>query len=335
VELGERMSGPAVVVTSRSFSSGDVDARARLAAAGVQLTTGPADHELWALRPLLATAVAWIAGAGPITSAHLDAAPQLRLIARYGVGVDAVDVAEATRRDIWVTNTPGANSGAVADHALALMLAALRKVTRGDRNVRRGDWGVDRSRELGNLCVGIVGVGRIGRGVAARLDGFGSTLLGHDPWIADDGLRSAGIQPVSMLELAERGDIVSLHAPGDQTIIGQEWLATAKPGLILVNTARANLVDEAAVAAALSAHQMSMYAADTLSSQSSLTGPGDQNPLLSPELADRTIFTPHTAAHTVEAVDKMSIGTVNAVLALLRGHTPPNPVNALPSKQTR
>ncbi|MEV0374684.1 NAD(P)-dependent oxidoreductase [Streptomyces sp. NPDC050636] len=313
-------SPPTVLVTSRSFSSGDLDAHGQLEAAGARIVTAPPDHDLDALRPLLAHTAAWIAGTGPITTTHLDAAPHLRLIARYGVGVDAVDLAAAARRHVLVTNTPGANSGAVADHAVALMLAALRNVTTGDHRVRAGDWRVDRTRELGRLTVGIVGAGRIGRGVAARLSGFKSTVLGHDPWVPDADLLAAGIEPVPLDRIAARSDIVSLHAPGEQPLIDAAWLAHARPGLILVNTARAGLVDEQALANALTDGTVQVYASDTLSSES-----GDANsPLLAKGLADRTIFTPHSAAQTVEAVDSMSLGTVTAVLAVLRGDTPPN-----------
>lgn len=309
------MSQPTVLVTSRSFSSGDVDARGELESIGVRVVVGPADHNLTGLAPPLADAVAWIAGAGPITAAHLDAAPRLQLIARYGVGVDAVDRSEAARRGIAVTNTPGANSGAVADHTLALILAALRRVTAGDRRVRRGDWRVERTRELGQLTVGLVGAGRIGRGVAARLSGFGSTVLGHDPWVDDSTLRGSGITPASLEQLAGQCDIVSLHAPGESTLVDRDWLASVKPGLILVNTARANLVDEPALATALRAKRVQTYATDTLSTESS----GAANPLLDQDLAEQTIFTPHSAAQTVEAVDRMSTGTVAAVRALLSG----------------
>lgn len=316
-------TSPVVLVTSRSFSSGDVDARGELEAVGAGVVTSPPDHDLNTLRPMLSTAVAWIAGTGPVTAAHLDAAPQLRLVARYGVGVDAVDLAAAARHDVVVTNTPGANSGAVADHAVALMLAALRGITTGDRRVRAGDWRVDRTRELGSRTVGIVGVGRIGRAVATRLAGFGSTVLGHDPWVPDSEMRAAGIEPVPLEEIAARSDVVSLHAPGEHTLIDTAWLANAKPGLILVNTARANLVDEAALVQALTDGTLRVYAVDTLSSESG----EEPSPLLSEALVDRTIFTPHSAAQTVEAVDSMSVGALAAVLAVLRGDTPPNIVS--------
>lgn len=318
---------PVVLVTSRSFSSGRLDGRGQLEAAGLEVVVGPADHELTTLRPLLADTVAWVAGAGPVTAEHLDAAPRLRLVARYGVGVDAVDVTAAAQRDVLVTNTPGANSEAVADLAMALILAALRGLTGGDRGVRAGRWQVQRSRELGHLCVGIVGLGRIGRALLQRLSGFGCTVLGHDPGLADDDLRSLGVAPVALPELAGRCDVVSLHAPGEQLVVDARWLAHAAPGQIVVNTARASLVDEDAVAAALREGRLRMYATDTLGSEPGSRCGREPSPLLAPELTDRTIFTPHSGAHTVEAVDAMTGGALAAVLAMFRGEDPPNRVD--------
>ena len=309
-----------MLVTSRSFSTGDLDLAAELTDAGCVITTGPPDHDLAALRPLLASATSWIAGAGPVTADHLDAAPLLQIVARYGVGVEAVDLAAAAHRGVLVTNTPGANSGAVADLAVALMLAALRDVTAGDRGVRTGQWAVRRTRELGQLTVGIVGLGRIGRGVATRLSGFGSTILGHDPWVPVDELERLGIEGVDLPELARRSDVITLHAPGDAVLVDADFLGRTRSTLILVNTARASLVDEAAVADALRAGRLRTYATDVLGSES---GRHD-SPLLAADLADRTLFTPHAGAQTVEAVDQMGRGAVDAVRAHLRGEQPPN-----------
>ena len=309
-----------VLVTSRSFSSGDLDLAGELHAAGCELVTGPSDHDLDALRPLLASATYWIAGTGPVTAAHLDAAPHLRLVARYGVGVEAVDLAAAAERDVLVTNTPGANTGAVADHAVALMLAALRDVPTGDRGVRAGRWTVRRTRQLGGLTVGIVGLGRIGREVAARLSGFGSTLLGFDPWAPEDALVRLGVRRVELDDLVQQSDVITLHAPGEQVVVDARFLGLTKPDLVLVNTARATLVDEAALADALRASRLRTYAADVLGSEAG----SHDNPLLADDLLDRTLFTPHAGAQTVEAVDGMGRGAVDAVLAHLRGEQPPN-----------
>jgi D-3-phosphoglycerate dehydrogenase len=309
-----------VLVTSRSFSSGDLDVARELEDAGCQIVRGPSDHDLAALRPSLARATAWIAGTGPVTAAHLDAAPGLRLVARYGVGTEAVDLTAAARRGVLVTNTPGANSGAVADHAVALMLAALRDVVQGDRGVRAGSWKVRRTRQLGQLTVGILGLGRVGLGVAARLSGFGSTLLGHDPWVPTDALDRVGVRPVGLDELARASDVLTLHAPGEEAVVDERFLTLTKPDLLLVNSARATLVDEAAVAAALRAGRLRAYASDVLGTEAG----SEDNPLLADDLRDRTLFTPHAGAQTIEAVDQMGRGAVDAVLALLRGEQPPN-----------
>ena len=311
---------PVVLVTSRSFSSGSLDLVARLTGSGVRVVRGPADHDLGALRGDLGAAVAWIAGTGPVTDAHLAAAPGLRIVARYGVGVDAVDLAAAAGRGVVVTNTPGANSEAVAEHALALILAAVRHVVDGDRAVRDGDWSVTRTRELRNLRVGVVGFGRIGRALTARLRLFGTTVLAHDPVVPAADVVAAGAVPTGLAELPAACDVVSLHAPGDQRVVDAAWLASAG-GLVLVNTARAALVDEDAVAAAVRDGRLAAYAADDL-------GPGGDaaSPLLAPDLAGRVVLTPHTAAQTVEAVDAMGAGATDAVLAVLAGTTPPNVV---------
>jgi D-3-phosphoglycerate dehydrogenase / 2-oxoglutarate reductase len=316
-----RDAHPVVLVTTRSFSSGAYDALGALAAAGC-VVRRHADHELDAISVELAVVSGWIAGTAPVTAEHLDRAPHLRILARYGTGVDAVDLEAAARRGVVVTNTPDANTDAVAELAVALILAALRGLTAADRRMRRGDWSVKRGRELGNCTVGIVGLGRIGRGVAKRLAPFGGRLIGHDPWLSEQEARATGVEPVALEALAAQADIVTLHAPGGSTIVDAAWLVSSKPGQIMVNTARASLVDEPAVAAALRDGRLGRYASDTLSAESGAT-----SPLLDPALEPVTIFSPHAGAHTREAVDRMGRGAVEAVLALLGGGTPGNVVN--------
>ena len=317
----DRARASTVLVTSRSFSTGTRNLVDELAADGISVLTGPPDHNLTGLAPLLAEADGWIAGTGPITDAHLALGPSLKVVARYGVGVDAVDLAAAASRGIVVTNTPGANSGAVADHTLALILTALRGVAAGDRRVRAGSWTVQRTRELGGLTVGVIGFGRIGRGVAERLRGFGCRVLASDPYLTDAAIEAAGAVPVTPAELAAQSDVITLHAPGEQLIVDAGWLTRVRAGLILINTARADLVDEKALATALRAGGVSCYAADTLSTESVRAG-GHPSPLLADELADRVTLTPHSAAQTVEAVDRMGAGAAEAVRAVLHNRAP-------------
>jgi D-3-phosphoglycerate dehydrogenase len=175
--------------------------------------------------------------------------------------------------------------------------------------------------------VGILGLGRIGRAVATRLSGFGPTLLGHDPWVDAAELATLGVRLVGLDELARRSDVVTLHSPGEHVVVDERLLALVRPGTILVNTARATLVDEEAVAGALRDGRLRSYATDVLATEA-----GASSPLLAAELADRTVFTPHAGAQTVQAVDGMGRGAVDAVLAHLRGERPatlvPTPVPA-------
>jgi D-3-phosphoglycerate dehydrogenase len=191
---------------------------------------------------------------------------------------------------------------------VGLMLAVLRGIAEGDRRVRAGDWRVLRGRELGSLRVGFVGFGRIGQGVAARLAGFGTRIAAHDPWVGDDVLEAFG---------ADR--------------LAAAWLAGARPGFVLVNTARPELVDEAAAAHALRTGALGGFAADTLAGDTR----GDTSPLLAADLADRVVVTPHLGAQTVEAVDGMGGIAVDNVLAVLAGENPPFPVpGSRPSERT-
>ncbi len=307
-----------ILVTSRSFSDGDLDLVARATAAGHRIMRGPAHHDLTELRGMLHGTDAWIAGTGPITDEHLAAAPKLKIIARYGVGTEAVDLAAAAARGIPVTNTPGANADAVADHAVGLMLAGLRFIPDGDRRVRQGDWAVRRGRELGAATVGVVGFGRIGQGVAKRLSGFGCRILAADPFLPDDAVRAAGAEPVDLDALFRAADVITLHAPGGQRLVDGDRISGIRPGTVLVNTARPDLVDEDALADALRDGILSAYAADTLAGDTAASA----SPLLADDLADRVIVTPHLGAQTTQAVDNMGRMSLDDVIAVLRGDAP-------------
>ena len=313
-----------ILVTSRSFGDGDLDVHARAAEAGHTIVRGPAHHPLDDLAEVLPTVDAWIAGTGPVTTEHLDLAPRLAVIARYGVGVEAVDVAAAIERGIVVSNTPGANAEAVADHTVGLALAALRSTVDGDRRVRSGDWTVRRGRELGRSTVGIVGFGRIGRGVARRLQGFGSDVLATDPFVPAEDVRRAGAEPATLDEIFAKADVITLHAPGGQVIVDEERIARLRRGAVIVNCARPDLVDEPALAAALADGRVGAYAADVLTGDTA----GHDSPLLDAALADRVVITPHLAAQTTQAVDNMGAMALESALAVLAGEPAPYAVTS-------
>ena len=320
------MSGT-VLVTSRSFSSGGIDLVGRLESAGLTVVRGAPTHDLVALRPMLHDAVAWIAGTGPVTHEHLAAAPALRVVARYGTGVDAVDLTAAARAGVVVTNTPGANSEAVAEHAVALLFAVLRGVPAGDRRVRVDDWSVSRGRQLAGSAAGVVGFGRIGRGVVRRLLALECQVLVHDPYVPEDDVLAAGARPATLEELCRTAQVVSLHAPGGAVVVDAAWLSRCPAEQVVVNTARADLVDEPAVAGALRDGRLAGYAADTLAAEA---GTDTASPLLAADLADRVVVTPHLGAQTREAVDTMGTLVVDDVLAVLVGRAPAHPVTTPP-----
>ncbi|WP_292836774.1 NAD(P)-dependent oxidoreductase [Microbacterium sp.] len=315
---------PVVLVTSRSFGSGNRDLVAELADAGYDVVRASPAHDLAELVAVLPRAVGWIAGTGPVTAAALEGAPNLKIVARYGVGIDAVDMDAADALGIVVTNTPGANSAAVVEHTIALLLAALRGIPAADRRVRAGDWSGWTARELSALTVGIVGLGRIGRGVATRLAVFGCEILGHDPWVAPDDDIFRVVRRVEADEIPRLSDVVTLHVPGGSRLVDDAWLAMGDRELFLVNTARADLVDEAAVVRALESRRLSAYAADSLATENH----GTDSPLLAPRLADRVIITPHLGAQTREGIDGMGVMATDDLLAVLAGDSPRFAVHA-------
>ena len=316
------MSAGSVVVTSRSFATTDASPRLELEAAGLDVVRADPRHDLAELSRLLPEAVAWIAGTSPVTDPMLALGPRLRVLARYGVGYDAVDVAAATRRGLWVTTTPGANTEAVADLTVALLLDALRHVSAGVEAVRRGEWSARRGRELGALTVGLLGFGRIGQAVARRVLSFGASVMAVDPQLSVCPMD--GVELADLPALAARCDVVSLHAPGGAVLLDRELLGWLRAGVTVVNTARGDLVDEQALADALHSGHVGAYACDTLRAEH---GAAAASPLLADDLSDRVLVTPHIGAQTEEAVTGMGRLAVDNVMAVLRGDAPPHPLN--------
>jgi D-3-phosphoglycerate dehydrogenase / 2-oxoglutarate reductase len=304
---------PLVLVTSRSFGSGDADPERLLTDGGLRVIRGDAGHDPDALVSVLGEASGWIAGAAAVTAVHLESAPNLRIIARYGTGVDAIDLGAARSRGIVVTNTPGANAEAVAEHTLALILASLRQVVHADRAVRQRASGSFVGRELRSLTVGLVGLGRVGRAVARRLVALDVRVLGVDPAYGPDELADVGVTAIDLDRLLAGSDVVSLHRPGGgPPVLDAPRLATLRRGAVVINTARRDLVDEAALARMLHEGRIGAAAVDD---PHSVDGPLGTAP--------RTILTPHIAGHTMEAIDGMGVTAAEEVLRVLVRHEPP------------
>jgi glyoxylate reductase len=247
----------------------------------------------------------------------VEAAPRLRAISNYAVGVDNIDLEAATARGIPVGNTPGVLTESTADLALALMLGIARRLAEGDAYVRRGEWRTwDPSlllgRDLHGATVGIVGLGRIGKAVARRLEGFGCELL-HTS-------REGG---VDLPELLARSDFVTLHAPltpGTRGLIGDEALSAMKPTAYLINTARGPLVDTGALSRALHDGAIAGAALDVTDPEPL---PGDHALLDVPNL----LVLPHIASATHATRERMAEMAVDNVLAGLAGERMPNCAN--------
>ena len=260
----------------------------------------------------------------PITGEVLDALPRCRLVVRYGVGVDNVDVAAATERGVWVANVPDYGRDEVADHTLALALAVLRGVVVLDRSVRDGVWDLEAARplhRLATLTYGVVGCGAIGRAVARRAAGLGMRVLGYDIPQVRSG---PPIERVPLEGLLEAADVVSLHAaltPESHHLIGAAALGRMRPTAFLVNTARGGLVDAAALLAALDAGALAGAALDVLEGE-----PPDE---LGWRLArhPRVVATPHAAWYSEEAFHTLKTEVAREALRVLEGGRPRSPVN--------
>ena len=302
------MAKPLVIISSRSFSTGKLDLDKILKDSGCETRKISTTHELSEISSDLKDAVAWIAGVAPITPEMLDLAPNLRIISRYGVGVDSVDLGAAKKHGVLVANTPGANSNSVAELALSLMFSAIRNLSESNANVRSNNWKAIRGKEINGMVIGVVGYGKIGRLVANKLSLLGAKVLVNDPYVSDPAI-------VDLSVINKTAELVTLHSPGDEQIITNKWINDAPKGQIIINTARANLVDESALVDGLRSGKIGFFAADSISSEVT----GSASPLLDNDLIDKTLFTPHIGGQTNDAIDLMGSMAVENVLAVLAG----------------
>lgn len=271
-----------------------------------------------ALIRMLPGVVATIAGIEPYTDAVFHAAPQLRVVARLGVGYDTVDVDAATRHGVAVAMAFGTNHEAVAEHAFALVAALAQRLFDYDRRVREGGWGTLLHPGLYGRTLGIVGFGRIGRAMAKRAHGFGLRVLVADPQVDGQMIRHLGCEPVDLDTLFSESDYISLHAPltpETRHLVNRERLSRVKPGAVLVNTARGGLVDEEALVEALESGRLAGAGLDVFEEEPLPA----ESPL---RRMDRVILTPHVAGLSEDALERMTRACIDNILTLLRGEVP-------------
>ncbi len=308
-----------VVVSDQVFPTVDIE-RALLADIDAELivASGDVDEVLsvaGAADAILNTYLPW-------SAESIGRLEKCRIIARYGIGFDNVDLDAAREAGIVVTNVPDYSVEEVATHGLALILAALRKVVAADRSVRAGEGSVDHFRpihRLSTLTIGLVGYGRIGRKIAAPLAALGADIIAHDPYLP----ARPDLPPLMSLEdVLARADVTSLHLPlTEETrgIIGSEMLRKVKEGAILVNTSRGPLVDLDALADALRSGRLSAAALDVF----------DVEPVDPDRIADipNLIATPHMAYYSEEALQESQRKAATQVIKVLTGEQPDYRVN--------
>ena len=309
-----------VFVASRSFGKNCPEVLTAMREAGCDflpndLDRAPTEEELLAR---IADADVLISGTEPVTARVIAAAPSLKVISKHGVGYENIDLAAARARNIPVAVCGGAIADSVADMAMALLLAAARQVPQGDASVKRGEWKRFIGPELLDKTLGIIGLGQIGKGLARRAKGFGMHLLAHDAFEDKSFAASWGVRYVPLDALLAGSDFVSLHAPvTEQTrgMIGAEQLRRMKKTAYLINTARGELVDEAALYAALKDRTIAGAATDVFAKEP----PGAQHPLLTLE---NFVATPHSAGQTPEGLRRMGEVCAENVMRVLRGEEP-------------
>jgi D-3-phosphoglycerate dehydrogenase / 2-oxoglutarate reductase len=262
----------------------------------------------------------------PVTATDLGALPALRVLSAPSVGLDHVDVEEATRRGVWVCHVPDYCVEEMADHALALLLALVRGVVELDRSVRDGAWSYEAAgplRRASDVRLGVVGFGRIGRAVAARALALGMEVSAHDPFLADDDISSAGARALALDELLRSSTAVTVHAPltpETHGLLGPRELGLLPAGAYVVNVARGGLVDTQALLDALEAGRLGGVALDVLE----VEPPPPSAP--APRSA-RLVVTPHAGWYSAHAEEEATRRALESVRDVLEGRTPRDAAN--------
>ncbi|MFM1768735.1 MAG: hypothetical protein RJA22_1264 [Verrucomicrobiota bacterium] len=310
-----------VLLTARTLDVAGAGALELLRGAGCELVRPPKFGPLTEaeLRPLLPGMDAVLASMDKFTAAVLGGpeAASLKIISRWGVGYDAIDVPAATGQGIVVAFTPGLLNDAVADYAMALLFALARRVHEGHLSMREGRWAPGWGHDISGKTLGIVGCGRIGQAVARRAQGFGMRLLGHD--VASPPEAAAlGVEFVPLDRLLAESDFVTLHAaltPETRGLLGEARLRRMKRSAYLINTARGAMVDEAALVRALEEGWIAGAALDAFVAEPLAA----EHPL---RRAPNVLLTPHQASFGYDTGERVSVAAAQAIVDLMQGRRP-------------
>ena len=268
-----------------------------------------------------------------ITADMIREMKRCRIISRFGIGVDNVDIAAATAAGIVVTKVPDYCIDEVSDHAMALLLSLVRKIPFSNARAHAGKWemsAVVPIHRLRGTLLGLVGFGRIPQLVAPKAKAFGMRVVTYDPYVLQTVVDQAGVERVEFGELVRMSDYISIHTPllpETRHLFNEQVFRQMKPGAVLVNTSRGPVVDEAALARALDAGQLAGAALDVLEQE-----PPVSSPLFG---RDNVILTPHTSFYSVEALEELQTKAAEEVVRVLSGQPPRNPVNPEALKTVR
>jgi D-3-phosphoglycerate dehydrogenase len=284
-------------------AASQVDDRSGLSAAELLNTVG--DYDALIVR-----------GRTRVTAELLETGRKLKVVGRAGVGVDNIDLEAARKHNVTVVNAPVSTTLAVAELTFGLLLATARDVPRADGAMKKGAWlkkefeGV----ELNGKTLGIIGFGRIGMEVGKRGAAFGMNVIAYDPFVSEEDIKARGGEPVTLQELFEWSDFISLHLPLNvhtHDLIGKLALSEMKDGVRIISTARGGIIDESALLAALNSGKVAAAALDVFATEP----PGETDLVRHPKV----IATPHIGAQTIEAQSRAAEDIAHEVLAALRG----------------
>jgi len=316
---------PRILLTTTSFQDTPGEHHKRLADTGWELVTARGPLSEADTLALVGECDGYICGDDAITRAVLEKArPRLKVLSKYGIGVDKIDVKSCTEFGIPLLFTPGVNHTTVAEHTFLLLLALEKNLLFHTDSTRSGGWKRQTGHELLDKTIGIVGMGRIGKEVAIRANAFGMKPIGYDVyWDAEFAGRHGVRQETDLVSFLKQCDYVSLHVnltPQNRDFIREETIQSMKPGVVVINCSRGELVNTADMAAALQSGRIRGYATDVLDEEP----PRPDHPLMK---LPNCVVTPHIGSRTHESVKRQALAAVTNLINAMRGEKPLAQVN--------